>query len=163
MLELFEEGGFDYGEADADAPFVADPHQAGLGLEKDFAFGQKEADIEQSRETQRVLQTVEAHASGAEVHSLHVDFFSLRIPDGDRNLNPCAKKFLLLVADEAERGGAFSGSKVDVVFLELAAKVRREMPSCSAARVRWPPVRSRALMIICSSMLSRLLTGMEAV
>jgi hypothetical protein len=45
-LELLEEGRFDYGEADADAAFVADPHEAGLGLEEDFAFGQEEADIE---------------------------------------------------------------------------------------------------------------------
>ena len=45
----------------------------------------------------------------------------------------------------------------------LRLRVRREMPSCSAASVRWPPVRSSALMIICSSMLSRLPTGRDAV
>ena len=55
------------------------------------------------------------------------------------------------------------GAKLMLYSLSLRLKVRREMPSCSAARVRWPPVRSSALMIICSSMLSRLLTGMEAV
>ena len=122
VLELFEQGGFYDGEADADAAFVADPHEPGFGLEKDFAFGQDEADVEQSRETQRLFEAIESHAAGAEVDSLHADFFSLRIPDGDRNLNSGAEEFLLLVADESQRGCAFSGSEVDVVFLQLAAK-----------------------------------------
>src|ERR1017187_4254701 len=122
VLELFEEGGFDYGEGDADAAFVADPHEAGFGQEEDVAFGQHEAHVEESRETERLFQAVETHAAGAEVASLHADFFSLRLPDRDRSLAAGAEKFLLLVADEAQRGGALSRSKVDVVFLELAAE-----------------------------------------
>ena len=55
------------------------------------------------------------------------------------------------------------GTKLMLYSFSFRLKVRREMPSCSAASVRWPPVRSRALIIICSSMLSRLLTGIEAV
>src|SRR6202011_5545282 len=64
MLEFFEEGGFDYGEADTDAAFVADPHQAGFGLEEDFAFWKDETYIEQSGETQGIFDAVEPHAAG---------------------------------------------------------------------------------------------------
>ncbi len=46
VLELFEEGRFDHSEADADAAFLADPHEAGFRLEEDFALGQHEADVE---------------------------------------------------------------------------------------------------------------------
>src|ERR1035438_4116789 len=49
VLELFEKGGFDYGEADADAAFVADPHEAGFGQEEDVAFGQHELDRHSER------------------------------------------------------------------------------------------------------------------
>ena len=45
----------------------------------------------------------------------------------------------------------------------LRLRVRREIPNCSAANVLCPPVRSSALMIICSSMLSRFPTGTDAV
>src|SRR5580704_2953937 len=119
---MFEESGLDYGKADADAAFVTDPHEASLRLEQNFTFRQKEAHIEQSRETQRLVHAIEAHAAGAQIDTLHADFIASRIADGNRSLHARAEKLLLLVADEAQGGGVFSGSEVDVVFLELAAQ-----------------------------------------
>src|SRR5580658_771809 len=51
VLQLFEQGRFDHGKADADPAFFAHPHQPGLGLEHNFAVRQNEANVEQSSES----------------------------------------------------------------------------------------------------------------
>src|ERR1700683_908381 len=47
-LELFEEGGLDDGEADADTAFVAYPDHAGFRLKYGLAFGKSETQVQQS-------------------------------------------------------------------------------------------------------------------
>src|ERR1700722_754463 len=122
VLELLKDGGLDDRETDANAFFVANPHEAGFGLELNVALGQKEAHIQKPGEAQRFGEAVETHASGAEVHALDADFLAFGIPHGDRNLDAGAEEFLLFAADGSERGRAAALCEVDVVLLQFAAE-----------------------------------------
>src|SRR4029077_18563656 len=115
MLQLLKKRRFNHGKTDAHAPLITNPHESRFRLKQNFTFRQHEAYVEQSRKTQRLFHAVEAHAPRAEVDSLHVNLFALRIPDGNRSLNTSPKEFLLLITDEAQRGRTLSGSKTDVV------------------------------------------------
>src|SRR6202789_1887350 len=94
MLKLLEDGGLDDGEADPDALFVADPHEAGFGLKGNVALGQNEAHIQKTGEAQRLGEAVEAHASGAEVYALDTDFLAFGVPYGDGNLDARPEELL---------------------------------------------------------------------
>src|SRR5579863_4781351 len=122
MLQLFEKGRFDHDKANSDAPFVANPHEARLGLKPNITFRQQETDIEQSSETKRLFEPIQTHPAGAEIDPLDCNLFALRILDRDLGFHPRAEELLLVIADGADGSRLFTRSEVNAVFLELPAQ-----------------------------------------
>src|SRR5579872_270033 len=72
MLQLFKQRGFNDRKSDAHAPLVSDPHQASLRFESNITLRKFEAHVQQSSETKRLFQAVEAHSARAQIDSAHL-------------------------------------------------------------------------------------------
>src|SRR5208282_5064444 len=86
------------------------------------ALWQQETDVDQTGKTGRVAHHIEPHASRAQVERLHLQFLTVGIPQGYRQVDFRAKELLLVADDDAELCRAIARRHLNVILTQFAAE-----------------------------------------